>query len=152
MRPVAIIIAVFLFAAGCRGDFPSLNDGPAGPPPELTAARSAAPATAAALERARNDLDAAPDAPTFAVANGRPAQLLAALPADEAVPSGVIRRVAKAAKDSGRIVQVMAIGQTGRTAAEAAAAQIRARGAAVRVGTFTPTRPTPVRIELYLLP
>lgn len=152
MWRVAMTIAVFLFAAGCRGDFPSLNDGPDGPPPELTAARNDAPAIAAALERARDDLDTVADAPTFATANGRPAQLLAALPVAAAVPAGVIQRAAKAAKDSGRTVQVMAIGQRGQAAAEAVATRIRARGAVARVGTFEPTRPTPARIELYLLP
>lgn len=151
MRPASITIAAFLLAAGCRGDFPNLNDGPQSAPPELTAARDQAPATAAALTAARDGMRTGA-APGKVEAVGPPARLLAALPAGRPIPRGVIQRAADEAKARGRVVQVYAIGEGGQATADAAAAMIRARGVVARVGLFEPSRPTPARIELYLVP
>ena len=146
-------IALFLLATGCRGDFPRLTEGPAGAPPALSAARDRAPSEAARLVAARDAAAAqAVQSNEPILGPSRPARLLAALPAGERPTTGVVNRAARAARDSGRSLGLVAIGAAAMPAAEAIRQRFEAAGLAASVDLLEPARPTPPRVELYLLP
>lgn len=150
MRRVAIVIAVFLLAAGCRAGFPSLNDAPEAAPPKLVAARDAALADRARLQHMRAGMQP-PPAPVEKNAV-RPARLLAALPANAAAPEGVIDRAIAAARESGRRLEIVGVGPAGADAAARLAARFRARGLAPGLSAVAQRPDAPNGVELYLSP